>query len=521
MGVSPRGVKAPQPGEVEERTGSLASGVRNKRRSTFDAPKTDLWDKYARYTNRVERAIAFIESELRVPTGRNVGKRVKLLPFQLDDIAVMLDDGTVVCIISEPRGAGKTGTAAFLLVWALYDVEGAQVLALSTGMRTARLSYDRAVRIIDYNPRLAAQALVQTNATAPTVELPSRGSIMFPLPAEEKHIVGMGPYLAVVDEVGYVDEPTYGAMQSALGKVDGSRLLGFGTPGLGTVEADGQPNIMYDLRTKALSPEPPAGLRYIEHAADPHDDPSLEATWRKANPGLGILVDVAAVRLDYQTLSPARFGQMRLGLWTQHESAWMQAEVWDRLEIDPLEIPQGEAVGLGFDGSTSGDATALVAISLVTGRLQVVNVWARPAGVKRWQVPRKAVMDAIHDCFERWTVAGLYADPWHWRSELQELAKRYNTTSRQVVQEFNTGARVRMGPATDAFMADAMEGRIKWDGHPELRAHMLAAIAVRTPLGDVLVKDARKPQRIDAAVAAVLANEVRRLTEPRKPKTIY
>jgi hypothetical protein len=50
---------------------------------------------------------------------------------------------------------------------------------------------------------------------------------------------------------------------------------------------------------------------------------------------------------------------------------------------------------------------------------------------------------------------------------------------------------------------------------------MLAAVAVRTPLGDVLVKDARKPQYIDLAVAAVLANEVRRLHVPRTPKVIY
>ena len=516
--MSPRAKRAPEP--PEERGGTRAKGIRNVRRSTFDPPKTDLWATYERYTSRVERAIAFIESECIVPSGRNAGARYKLLPFQQDDLAVMLADDTVVCVESMPRGAGKTGIEAALLVWALYDVEGAQVVALSTGMRTARLGYDRAVRMIDYNPRLAAQALIQTNATSPTVELPHRGAILFPLPTEEKHIVGMGPYLAAVDEIGYVDEPTYGAMQSALGKVPGSRLLGFGTPGLGTTEPDGRPNIMYRLRELARSEDPPAGLRYIERAADPQDDPGDPATWLKANPGLGVLVEESAVRLDYQTLTPARFGQMRLGLWTQHESAWMQAEVWDRLEIDPVAIPHGEAIGLGFDGSASGDATGLVAISFVTGRLEVLGVWERPPGLKKWSVPRREVMDRIHDAFELYNVVGMFADPWLWRSEIQELQRRYNRGGKEIVQEWNTGARSRMGPATDAFMSDALEGRIKWDGRPELRAHMLAAVAVMTPLGDVLVKDARKPQHIDLAIAAVLANEVRRLHEPRPARRL-
>ena len=156
--MSPRAKRASE--GPEERAGGRAKGIRNVRRSTFDPPKTDLWARYERYTNRVERAIAFIESECIVPVGRNAGARYKLLPFQLDDLAVMLDDGTVVCIESMPRGAGKTGIESALLVWGLFDVEGAQVVALSTGMRTARLGYDRAVRMIDYNPRLAEQALI-------------------------------------------------------------------------------------------------------------------------------------------------------------------------------------------------------------------------------------------------------------------------------------------------------------------------------------------------------------------------
>lgn len=508
---------------IEPPTQLRALGVRKQRRSTFDPPDTDLWTKYAGITPRSARAIAFIEAECLVPSGRNAGKPYRLLPFQRQLLVDALDGDPetgapdLVVIVSGPRGIGKTGISAPLLVWALFDQEGAQVIAASTGMRTARLAYDRAVLIIERNERLADQVLIATDANNPKVTIPTRASELFPLPAEERHIVGMSPTLVVVDEVGYVDRATYEAMQTSLGKIDGSLLLGIGTPGLGTVDASGE-NLMWSLRQLYGGPDRPPGLRYIEYSADPTDDPGDPRTWHKANPGLGTLVTEAAVALDFRTMSAARFGQMRLGLWTQHESAWMQLATWELLEVDAGLPPAGAAITLGFDGSTSGDSTALVAYEVATGRLCVLGLWERPKGGQAWQVNRREVEDVVEGAFARYQVLGMYADPWGWRSELQRWREGFGVGA---VQEFNTAARVRMGPATDAFMTAALAGALKWDGSPALKAHVLAAVAVRTQAGDVLAKDARRPQKIDLAVAAILAHEAARtIEEPARPELL-
>jgi len=133
----------------------------------------------------------------------------------------------------------------------------------------------------------------------------------------------------------------------------------------------------------------------------------------------------------------------------------------------------------------------------------VLGLWQRPANARDWAVPRDEVIAAIDVAFTRLAVVMFYGDPWYWRSELQELALRYGDR----VQELNTASAVRMGPATDALMTAVRKRDVAWDGTEALRVHILAAVAKRTQAGDVTVKDARHPQPIDIAVAAVLAHE--------------
>lgn len=469
---------------------------------------SDIFTRYAGIKRRSSRAIAFIEGECMVPAGRGAGHPYRLLPFQKRLLRQTLDGDVLEAYWSLPRGAGKTGLAAPLLVFFLYDRPGAIVIAAATGLRGAKLAYDKACAIIERNPDLKGQARVFTDNSNPRVELPHRAASMYPLPATEAAIVGQGPSEALIDEVGYVEADTLEAIATGMGKLDGSLLLCIGTPGVGTVQ-DGDDNPMWRRRTMARSETPPPGMVYLEHAAPDHLDPSLPRTWARANPGLGVFVDPRRVALDFATLPLARFRQMRLGQWAQAQNAWMPEALWDSLVVAPGVCPPGAIVSLGFDGSTSGDSTALVAEEQATGRLVVLGHWERPPDARSWRVPRAEVVDTIHRAFEGLTVIALYADPWYWRSELQDLAARYG----ERVMEWNTAAPQRMGPATDAFYQAVASGELAWDGNPRLRAHVITAVARSTVSGDVIAKDARHPQRIDLAVAAILAHEAGRTVQ--------
>ena len=490
-----------------------AVSPRPKRRSSYGGRyKSDIFTRYQRSKVRSRRYRRFIESECLVPTGRGLGKPYRLRPTHRVWLREAFDYGALTTLVSGPRGMGKTGWMAAVAVAALFDIEGADIIIASTSLRQAMKAYGRAVRIIETSGRMTDEAMVYRNKADPYVEIPTRGSTLRPLPAEEKYIVGESPSTILVDEIGYVDRDTYEAMQTSLGKADDATLVGFGTPGLGVIAGDGEPNVMYQLREQTRGESPPADLRYVEHAARTTDDPADKRSWKRANPLLGDLVDPRAVALDLATMPPARFGQMRLGLWTQHESAWMPLESWDALDVDTSELEEGAVVALGFDGSIRRDSTALVAYEASRGRLVVLGHWtgARDGPA----IPRGDVMAAIDRAFTRYNVVAMYADPWHWRSEIEELAERLGDR----VLEWNTASIRRMAPASDAFMAAVMLRELTWDGTPAMRSHVLAAVAKRTSVGDIIARDARRPLDTDLATAGILAYEASRsYVEPVKP----
>ena len=103
--------------------------------------------------------------------------------------------------------------------------------------------------------------------------------------------------------------------------------------------------------------------------------------------------------------------------------------------------------------------------------------------------------------YERWDVVELAADPWGWRTELEEWRDTHGG-----VVEWNTAHAGRMAPATDRMYAAVMTGELEHDGNELLAEHVGHCVAKRTPMGDLVSKDKRSStRRIDLAVAAIVA----------------
>jgi hypothetical protein len=71
-------------------------------------------------------------------------------------------------------------------------------------------------------------------------------------------------------------------------------------------------------------------------------------------------------------------------------------------------------VVLGFDGSYSGDATAIVAVQIRDmPHLDVVRLWEDVGG----QVPIIDVEDALRIACKRWRVQAIVAEPFRWAGD--------------------------------------------------------------------------------------------------------
>lgn len=198
------------------------------------------------------------------------------------------------------------------------------------------------------------------------------------------------------------------------------------------------------------------------------------------------------------------------------EGRAVDPKLWEARKVDRREIPEGAHIGLGFDGSISEDATALIGCTS-DGYLFVVDVWERPLGAKEWRVPRLAVHARVADCFERYRVGRMFCDPPKWATEIEQWMELYNPEkdADAVVLFLDTNQTRRMAPACDRFSTALEVDAVSHSDEDVLTRHTLAMVKKKVRLKDedddgrtryVFTKgpDGRK---IDAGIGAVLAYE--------------
>ncbi|CAG7845782.1 hypothetical protein USB125703_02057 [Pseudoclavibacter triregionum] len=442
------------------------------------------------------RVDAFAKEFLRVPKGAGAGEPFRLRKWQLDIVKQLYPMRGLrprQGLLSLPRGNGKTALAAVLGAYGLFadEVEGAQVLIVASDERQAGHVFKAVKRMIELEPRLAEQSQIYSDR----IVVPNTASELRTLPAEPGALQGWDPTLMIVDELHVVTEPVWEAVTSAAGKRERSLTLAISTP------ADTPESIMWKLVEYGREGSDKSFF-FKEYAAPDGCALDDEKAWKIANPALDDFLFRDALRATMKTTREPSFRRYRLGQWTGQSESWLPWGSWDAC-ADPGRVVDGERVVLAFDGSASGDSTALVGCTVGPDpHVFVVDVWANP-GDRGWRVPRAQVDQVVAAAFDRWDVLELAADPWGWRSEIESWAHRHG--EKRVV-EWNTAAAQRMAPATDRLYQAVMTQELTHDGNATLSAHIAHCVAKSTPMGDLVTKDKRgSPRKIDAAVAAIVA----------------
>lgn len=462
--------------------------------ATTDAP-LDLDSLPAKRDYR--RIAAFAKSFLTVPKGEGAGDPFRLRRWQRDDIVKRLYPPTGKrprqAVASMPRGNGKTGLAAVLGLYGLLadEVEGAQVLIVASDERQARLVFNAARRMVETSPVLSAHVQIFRDR----LYVPASDSMLMPLPAEPAALQGFDPTLVIVDELHVVTEPVWDSMALASGKRPESLTLAISTP------ADNTESVMWRLVEYGRRNPDDRSFVLIEYAAPEGCAADDREAWKAANPALGDFLFLDALEATYKTTREAPFRRYRLGQWVGRANSWIPWGEFEQRADPDAGTPEPETkVTLAFDGSASGDSTALVGCTL-DGHVFTVAAWTAPDGDERWRVPRHEVTSMVAAAHERWEVLELAADPWGWRSELEEWQAAHNN-----VVQWNTAHAQRMAPATDRFYSAVMTGALTYDGDPTMAEHIGNCVAKSTTMGDLVTKDKRNSTRkIDLAVAAIVA----------------
>ena len=446
------------------------------------------------------RVAAFAREFLTIPKGKGAGGPVVLRPWQkriLREVFPARGQRPRESLLSVARGNGKTSLAAVVALYALFaDGEPSPfVAAVASDERQARILFNAARRMVQTSPRLAEHVQFY----ADRLYLPATDGTLMPLPAEPGALQGWDPSLTVVDELHVVDRRVWEAMALAAGKRERSLTWAISTP------ADTTDSIMWSLVEYGRANPDDRSFRLVEYAAPDGCDIGDETAWRAANPALGDFLSVDALRATLRTTRPDAFRRYRLGQWVGRAEQWLPPDEWQACARPERGLPRdGARIVAGFDGSASGDSTALVAATVEKHpHVFVVGAWEAPPDDPQWRVPRREVTAAVSAMFDRWRVEELAADPWGWRSELEEWQAAHGTNR---IIEWNTAHAGRMAPATDRAYAAIIDRTMSHDGSEILARHVGNATAKTTPMGASLSKDRRgSPRKIDAAVAAVVA----------------
>lgn len=187
--------------------------------------------------------------------------------------------------------------------------------------------------------------------------------------------------------------------------------------------------------------------------------------------------------------------------------AFLTDELWSsRTEV---RVASDGPICLGFDGSLSGDWTALRAetrdgfrFTPTYGPDRRPTIW-NPA---EWdgRIPRSEVLAAVAEVFSTYRVARFYIDPRHWETQADQWALEHGE---DVVILWPTNSIGRMFPALDRYWTDLSEGQSTHDGCTITRTHALNARKLAKPGDKFILGKPSEHQKIDALMADVLAHE--------------
>lgn len=246
-----------------------------------------------------------------------------------------------------------------------------------------------------------------------------------------------------------------------------------------------------------------------------------------------------ATWLDTETLVRAayipgegisEFRREHLNQITSEEDSLIHAHVFDRQAIAaPLE--PGDRITLGFDGSLSGDGTALVAFRLSDRSLHLLHYQEPIKGDDDWRVDDEQVDEEFRMAMDRYTVWGAACDvhPFEswvhaWNRDFGETMKVSASSAGPLIRD-NRSERKDLTLGCQSLVGEIESEKIHFSPSYLVKTHWLNAKRAENRYGFSFRKETRNStKRVDIVAASLMAYmiaekiERENITEP-KPRT--
>ena len=405
-------------------------------------------------------------------------------------------------LIVEGRGNGKTTLIAGNVTYmACKDGErGADIYLLANAKEQAKICYEEAYKQIKASPTLRGRFRLTREGIfyeAANATIKARAS-------DSSNLDGLNPHLAVFDEIHELTTDGFkliDVIRQGMLKRDQPLTIYITT--MGNV-LDGVLTSLYAIFSDALEegilpPEVADRMFAFICELDPGDDIEDSSLWIKANPALGVLLDLKEMENEWQRVR--LIPQERANFITKHlcvtvdssEAAYLPAEILNR-NRDKIDMAQllGRPCYGGYDLSSREDFTAAALLfPLDDGRWFVLH--------HSWTTKRKVELDNEKIDYHHFAMLGLLTicdgdyvpqdEVYKWFRQMGGADGDYEILSigydpanavwcnRALEAEGFATEIVRQGPLTlndpmKSFREAMMDGRIVTNDDPMLRWYM-------------------------------------------------
>lgn len=319
-----------------------------------------------------------------------------------------------------PKGNGKSPIVGGLALYELEGDGGAKVYSAATSQKQAKLCWESAQDMLRLDPELADA--LDLWAGQHEIKGKADARVFEPISSEHKSVEGKRPNLGIIDELHLAaDARLFMNFKSACDKVDGSTLVTISTAGFGT-DPDLPGLKTYNRAVRILRGETDEPETFaVVAGADEKDDPFDPATWRKANPNLGVSVSMVGLRAAANEAreDPAAFATFltkHLNRWQAALKSWLPADRFAKCAA-PLKLEDfaGRRCFIGLDLGRTNDLTAKCLLfpdgperyaAFVTA--YVTEAALRAVGKSRKEDGRAhRLSEGTADLFHRWIGQGL------------------------------------------------------------------------------------------------------------------
>ncbi len=508
--------------------------------------------KTSKYNKEMaDHAVSFIEC-LKHTDGIWHGKPFTLIDWQeqiiRDVFGVLKPNGyrqfnTAYIEIPKKQGKSELAAAVALLLTCGDFEDGAQVYGCAADRNQAKIVFNVAKKMIGLSKSLSKKVKIIESK----YRIEYKDSFYQVLSAEAYSKHGFNIHGVVFDELhAQPNRKLYDVMTKGSGDARKQPLFF-----LITTAGDDINSICYEVHQKAkdiLEGRKVDPTFYpVIYGAEESDDWTDEKVWKKANPSLGITVDIEKVKdaCDSAKQNPAEentFRQLRLNQWVKQEKRWMPMLRWDacKNEFNPDDL-KGRVCYGGLDLSSTLDITAFVLVfppTIDDDKYYVLPYFWIPQENMNYRINKDHVP---YDIWENQgylqTTEGNVIHYGYIEKFIEELGKKYNIKeiafdrwgAVQMTQNLNyLGFEVvafgqgfkDMSPATKELMNLVLQKRLIHNGHPVLR-WMMDNISIRTdPAGNIKMDKSKSIEKIDGAVATAMALD-RALRNANQEQSIY